>query len=395
MLHWQLKKIIHSLKFIFQVHQVHSEGNSLSDGTRLQVYFGISWIFGCFLFGGLIVNGTNSLECKISRQYLCQTSLLMCGLTLLAFNAVDGYKGYVIFVWCFGFLCGGYFYSLKMYIYEKVRSRNFGRTWGFAQLAMGFPTLIGVPITGYINNGQPMARGGYLFSALMMVLGSMVMMLINFHKNRLKNKRKQCRQKRNKLLSEISLVSVAPDGAILLPTTPGFDINSANNSAVFLEPSNHEEAVLVQSGVPSTGCIYAAEVVQKPDDDADLSDYSDEGIAGIDIPENIFEELEFADNITSCNKVENVLMLSEYEQNLSKEKEWGPKITPETVPGQVRRGRKWSFLKQSTLPRISSGDSEEAHSRNEVPVFANTTRRLHHHSQLPFKRPMTIIDEDC
>ena len=60
-------------------------------------------------------------------------------------------------------------------------------------------------------------------------------------------------------------------------------------------------------------------------DEEGLSDYSDEEIPGIDIPDNILlDDFEFADNITSCNKVENCLMLSEYEQNLSKEKEWGP-----------------------------------------------------------------------
>ena len=60
--------------------------------------------------------------------------------------------------------------------------------------------------------------------------------------------------------------------------------------------------------------------VHDPEDDEGLSEYeSDEEIPGIDIPDNILlDDFEFADNITSCNKVENCLMLSEYEQNLSK-----------------------------------------------------------------------------
>ena len=39
----------------------------------------------------------------------------------------------------------------------------------------------------------------------------------------------------------------------------------------------------------------------------------------MDLPDNFLSELEYLDNITSCIKVENYLMLSEYEQNLTKE----------------------------------------------------------------------------
>jgi hypothetical protein len=45
----------------------------------------------------------------------------MSGIAILAFTAVEGYNGYVLFVWIFGTFCGGYHYTLKMYIYEKVR----------------------------------------------------------------------------------------------------------------------------------------------------------------------------------------------------------------------------------------------------------------------------------
>ena len=72
----------------------------------------------------------------------------MSGLSILAFTAVQGYNGYVVFVWIFGIFSGGYHYSLKMYIYEKVRARNFARAWGFAQFSMSLPNMFGVPISG-------------------------------------------------------------------------------------------------------------------------------------------------------------------------------------------------------------------------------------------------------
>ena len=65
--------------------------------------------------------------------------------------------------------------------------------------------------------------------------------------------------------------------------------------------------------------------------------FSEEGIADMDIPDDILDELEYLDNITSCDKVENYLMLSEYEQNLIKEIE-GPVFN--------KRTRKWSLVRQ-------------------------------------------------
>ena len=73
----------------------------------------------------------------------------------------------------------------------------------------------------------------------------------------------------------------------------------------------------------------------------ELTCISEEGIADMDLPDNILDELDFLDNITSCAKVENCLMLSEYEQNLIKEKE-GP------VSFACRKARKWSLVRQSS-----------------------------------------------
>jgi len=72
----------------------------------------------------------------------------MVGVSILAFTAVEGYNGYVVFVWIYGISCGGYNYTLKVYIFEKVRSRNFARVWSFAQFCMALPNLIGIPASG-------------------------------------------------------------------------------------------------------------------------------------------------------------------------------------------------------------------------------------------------------
>ena len=50
------------------------------------------------------------------------------------------------------------------------------------------------------------------------------------------------------------------------------------------------------------------------------------------------DDMDFLEGITSCNKVENVVMLSEYEQNLSKEKEDNSDLPHQTNTGNTLGG---------------------------------------------------------
>ena len=65
-------------------------------------------------------------------------------------------------MWIYGVSHGGYVYAFKMYIFEKVRARNFARAWGFAQMAMALPTLIGIPAASEFNPIE-LAQPLYLF----------------------------------------------------------------------------------------------------------------------------------------------------------------------------------------------------------------------------------------
>ena len=119
---------------------------SLSSIVVLYAYMGGSWILGCVVFGSIVTN--RSKECQISRQKLCQVSLAIAGVAILSFTSVTGYNGYVTFALVYGFFAGSHAYVLKMYVYHKVRARNFARTWSFVQLAMSIPSLVGIPATG-------------------------------------------------------------------------------------------------------------------------------------------------------------------------------------------------------------------------------------------------------
>ncbi|XP_015840595.1 monocarboxylate transporter 12 isoform X3 [Tribolium castaneum] len=341
----------------YLAYQAEVEG--LGDSTVfLQMYLGLAWTVGCVVFSTLVLH--NSTECRIARQYLCQTAVFMCGLSILAFTVVSGnYHAYVMFAWIYGIFCGGYHYSLKMYTYERVRARNFARTWGFVQCSQAIPIVIGVPFSGYMNE-KCGDRAGYYFSSTCVIVGSLTLFLIDLHRRKISRHKhtrengtrhlcvsETCPQRRKLSFSQependAGVTAGAAAAALVL----GADL--APN-----QPAGLIDNIIVSNDKPELTCI------------------SEEGIADMDLPDNLLDDLDYiGDCITSCNKVENYLMLSEFENNLIAEM---PVILD-------RKGRRWS-LARSKLAQNEEGDEENGVGVNNSKwkVFPN--------------RVITVIDE--
>ncbi|XP_042206022.1 monocarboxylate transporter 12-like isoform X1 [Homarus americanus] len=305
---------------IYLAHQAEEEGLGEVSVLLLQTYLGLGWVIGCCAFGFVVLQ--KNTECRVGRQYLCQASMFLCGISTLAFTAVEGYHGYVLFAWLYGIFCGGFHYSLKMYTYEKVRARNFARTWGFVQCSQAIPTAIGVPITGYINIGYG-DKAGYYFSSTFVIFGSMTIFLIDIHRrNAAKHKHSRKSGGSNTCVKETCPESRRRDSLAQLTREP---LKAHTSSLALL----HQRSIAFET----------PEARNKPE----LTCISEEGIADMDIPDHLLEDLEYlGDCITSCDKVENYLLMSEYENNLVKTNE---------IPYILdRRGRKrlMSITKQSS-----------------------------------------------
>jgi len=89
----------------------------------LQTFMGLAMVMGTLVFGCIMVN--KSKQCVVSPQYLLQISLLGIGISILALTSVQGYHGYLLFVWIYGTFLGGFQYVLKMYTFQKIRAKKF------------------------------------------------------------------------------------------------------------------------------------------------------------------------------------------------------------------------------------------------------------------------------
>lgn len=56
-----------------------------------------------------------------------------------------------------------------MFTLERIKGRHFTKAWSFIQGAKSLPVLLGIPITGYINQSYP--KAGYYFSFVTTIIG--------------------------------------------------------------------------------------------------------------------------------------------------------------------------------------------------------------------------------
>ncbi|XP_044006765.1 monocarboxylate transporter 2 isoform X4 [Aphidius gifuensis] len=346
----------------YLAHQAEEEG--LGDTVVvLQAYLGLAWTLGCVCFGLLVVH--HSVECRIARQYLTQAAVFMCGLCILALTAVHGnYNAYVMFTWIYGIFCGGYHYSLKMYTYERVRARNFAKTWGFVQCSQAIPIAIGVPISGYMNIGCG-GKAGYYFSSTCVLVGSFTLFFIDLHKRNL-SRHKHTRSNGTK---HLCVAENCPQRRRLsFSQEPDNDGTATGGPATAL--------VMGTEISPGQGEMIDALGVDKPE----LTCISEEGIADMDLPDNILDDLDYiGDCITSCNKVENYLMLSEFENNLIAEM---PIIMD-------RKGRRWSLARSKGTQGSQGGGNNNANKLEEDDDIKPKWQLM----ATPNNRLITVIDE--
>lgn len=70
----------------YLVNQLQSDGIRDKSVMLMMIYFASAWTLGCCFFGCLVLQ--RSIECRIGRQYLCQASLVICGVSILALTSV-------------------------------------------------------------------------------------------------------------------------------------------------------------------------------------------------------------------------------------------------------------------------------------------------------------------
>ncbi|XP_070508264.1 monocarboxylate transporter 2-like isoform X3 [Chironomus tepperi] len=360
----------------YLAHQITLDG--LSDEVlMLQVYLGCSWVLGCVIFGLLVVK--NSVECRIARQYLCQTAMFMCGLTMLSLTTIRGnYHAYLLFVWIYGIFLGGYHYSLKMFTFEKVRARNFARAWGFVQFSQALPIALGVPFAGYLNLKYP-GQVGYYMCAGCSIVGSLTLFLVDVHK-------------RNVRLHKEKSTKENGTGSHTCSQTCQKRKLSFDNEQDH-EPALQGTAALILGTeilVPHINDVLmnAVNGIDKPE----LTCISEEGIADMDyLPENLLDEFDFNnlednddDDITSCNKIK--YSLSEMENNGTGMVD-GKKIKR----GATIRNNNKNFLSLTAqvIPELSheSQDEEKSILINGHHVDCNVNKHLRNNSEQTFTAP--------
>ena len=127
---------------------------------------GLGWVVG--VAGCATLSSLLPRHCK---QYLCQTAGLVLGLALLCLTSTPHW------VWLAGISTGAYNFALKMFVFQKVRARNFARAWSLLQMSQSVSVLAGVSLSASLSPAS-----AHLLAATAVISGSLCLSLLNLHR---------------------------------------------------------------------------------------------------------------------------------------------------------------------------------------------------------------------
>lgn len=338
-----------------------------SDALNHQILLGLGLSFGTILSGYLGMRRTK--DCFIGMIYLVQASLCLLGLVLysLTFESNDLGRGLLILM--YGAVPGALTFAIKTYIQERVKTRDFGQTWSLIQAAATLPIGLGIPLLSWANESSTGFLGNLIGSGLAL-LGCLVLVIGH-----------NCSKQRQSY------------GSVTIRHKK-------------IQANLDEES---DSGRPSSSRETRSDQDLYEEEYEDDYEFEDEYVI-----EQVYDEKQHYvvdDNITSCNKVENDLIFSEFEQNLSKESE-DKSVSSSSSSSQNLRyngkfARLWTLRRQSTEDFSLSDRSSSSNGQKEpfltskvakdvpkeIPTFTSSATRATKGHPVQKQRSITVIEE--
>ncbi|XP_073827361.1 uncharacterized protein [Musca autumnalis] len=156
------------------------EGSDVQELVLLQTMLGMSTTLGVVLAGVLIRRPFVVHNFVISTPIISQVFLAAVALSILFMSFLMGYKSLCILSGIYGVGFGGFRFSLKMLVLEKVKLK-FSKTWSFIRGIEAIPVLISVPLTIFLNDYSPKyGRAGYYICSAAAAIAAIIIFFIGY-----------------------------------------------------------------------------------------------------------------------------------------------------------------------------------------------------------------------
>uniref|UniRef100_A0A1I8PA67 Major facilitator superfamily (MFS) profile domain-containing protein n=1 Tax=Stomoxys calcitrans TaxID=35570 RepID=A0A1I8PA67_STOCA len=156
------------------------EGSDVQELVLLQTMLGMSTTLGVVLAGVLIRRPFVVQNFVISTPIISQVFLSAVALSILFMSFLMGYKSLCILSGIYGVGFGGFRFSLKMLVLEKVKLK-FSKTWSFIRGIEAVPVLISVPLTIFLNDYSPKyGRAGYYICSAAAAIAAIIIFFIGY-----------------------------------------------------------------------------------------------------------------------------------------------------------------------------------------------------------------------
>ena len=87
------------------------------------------------------------------------------------------YVGFIVLAAAYGLGLGGYHYSIKIYLYDRVKSRDFSQVWSLLQACMALSVGLGVPLVHEAHEYLGQEKFGFLISGGCLFLAAFVLVV--------------------------------------------------------------------------------------------------------------------------------------------------------------------------------------------------------------------------
>ena len=211
--------------------------------------------------------------------------------------------------------------SLRKTLFFRIRAKNFPRGWSFVQGARFFPILVGVPLTGYLNVHSGNKKSGFYLSFIFVILGGVILFFMDFWKSRKHShhRNQYCEIREMNANTKFGHENMIEHENLSQKLSDVHNSVVGINSVILSEAESIKDAeTLNQNNNNKEVTFSPLTPVLEDEDDDDGHSYHFRGkpeLLACISEENLLEqlEIEYLGDITSCNKVENYLMYSEYE----------------------------------------------------------------------------------
>ncbi|XP_053958188.1 uncharacterized protein LOC128863195 [Anastrepha ludens] len=160
---------------------VAKEGPDIEDLVLLQTFLGVSTTMGVFIAGTILRKTFRIGSFLITSQIVSQVFIALIAIAILSLSFVVSFRWFCILGWLYGIGFGGFRYAFKVLALDRIKVKQFSKSWGLIKGVESIPVLISIPLTSFLNDySLHYGRAGYFICSAAAAIGGIIIFFMTY-----------------------------------------------------------------------------------------------------------------------------------------------------------------------------------------------------------------------